>query len=559
MELQKLVENVIKATEQVAQKLPGEWGNILSVSVKTPSSVSLPFHKTSYEEWYELSCLAGLESKNRTVDEEKVTEETTSKKRKNQTESPLLAALKQQKAKSSDNSNVSALKTKTPKKRKSSNADETSLSEIPTNDTNKDVAKETTLVQKLATSNKSSIDIKNSSKKEVKKRKNSVDGSSEPKSTVQSTDDKGKMDLKEDREFAPKLTSAKKSKVIQSDPTPNNSSTPQSSNKKGIAAEEITPTKEEPKSSKKNQKKRKNSVDVASETKSADPQSNKKKGKSADEIKESVHNTKEESKSLNKKEKNKRKSSVDIPSTPKNAESEREASQVIETKREAIKIQNADKPKTPIKDDKSTSAEKSPREKVDKTESNSVESIEKKPKYTKKEKQILKNLIVDDSKRPKEQTSDILDVTVLTSAKKNIIKTESKKDVNKQKTSNTGAGTPIKADAVTDKNEHKSAKKDKENKQVPNSKTDTTPMRESKIEKTQDAFALFIPQKAFSGSKEGYVFHSGKQGVGYYLDKPPKVDLKALVSSLKKKGGQGRSSTPNNRNKKQGGGRRRSF
>jgi len=112
---------------------------------------------------------------------------------------------------------------------------------------------------------------------------------------------------------------------------------------------------------------------------------------------------------------------------------------------------------------------------------------------------------------------------------------------------------------VTDKNEHKSAKKDKEKKQVPNSKTDTTPMRESKIEKTQDAFALFIPQKAFSGSKEGYVFHSGKQGVGYYLDKPPQVDLKALVSSLKKKGGQGRSSTPNNRNKKQGGGRRRSF
>lgn len=46
-----------------------------------------------------------------------------------------------------------------------------------------------------------------------------------------------------------------------------------------------------------------------------------------------------------------------------------------------------------------------------------------------------------------------------------------------------------------------------------------------KKKKTNDAF---ITSKKFKGSKKGYVFKNGQQGVGYYIDAPPVVDKMAM-------------------------------
>ena len=38
--------------------------------------------------------------------------------------------------------------------------------------------------------------------------------------------------------------------------------------------------------------------------------------------------------------------------------------------------------------------------------------------------------------------------------------------------------------------------------------------------------AEFQPAKRFSGAKPGFVFKKGARGLGYYLDRPPKVTWK---------------------------------
>lgn len=55
-----------------------------------------------------------------------------------------------------------------------------------------------------------------------------------------------------------------------------------------------------------------------------------------------------------------------------------------------------------------------------------------------------------------------------------------------------------------------------------------------KQEPRSDEKAEFVASKRFKGSKEGYVFRRGTQGVGYYLDRRPVVDkmmLQALIRS----------------------------
>ena len=55
----------------------------------------------------------------------------------------------------------------------------------------------------------------------------------------------------------------------------------------------------------------------------------------------------------------------------------------------------------------------------------------------------------------------------------------------------------------------------------------------------------FVASKRFKGSKKGYVFRAGKEGVGYYKDVKPVVDkmvLAALVRSHSQGGSKGRKS-----------------
>lgn len=134
-----LVENCVAASYHVAERIPGKWSNIQSISVKSTNSVSLPFYTVTPKELLQLFPRKGdthnQSSKNNVDQEEKPKEENevdigpsvsknprlvmTSKKLKNSltlktttigdddkdnkkktkavTKSPLLVALKKQK------------------------------------------------------------------------------------------------------------------------------------------------------------------------------------------------------------------------------------------------------------------------------------------------------------------------------------------------------------------------------------------------------------------------------------------------------------------------------
>lgn len=63
----------------------------------------------------------------------------------------------------------------------------------------------------------------------------------------------------------------------------------------------------------------------------------------------------------------------------------------------------------------------------------------------------------------------------------------------------------------------------------------------------------FVAAKKFKGSKKGYAFLMGKQGLGYYIDKLPVVDKMAMEAISRMGGGRGPK-----KNSKQRGGRRTS-
>jgi hypothetical protein len=76
---------------------------------------------------------------------------------------------------------------------------------------------------------------------------------------------------------------------------------------------------------------------------------------------------------------------------------------------------------------------------------------------------------------------------------------------------------------------------------------------EAKKSKAQDDF---IASKKYKGSKEGYVFRSGKQGVGYYVDVKPVVDRMAIEAfkrhgaSQSRGGGRKSSKSPGRRGRR---------
>ena len=87
-----------------------------------------------------------------------------------------------------------------------------------------------------------------------------------------------------------------------------------------------------------------------------------------------------------------------------------------------------------------------------------------------------------------------------------------------------------------------------ESKEKPPSKTEEKKRRkESKADDgdKQKEIGDFVASKKFKGSKKGYVFRAGKEGVGYYKDVKPVVDkmiLAALSRSFSQGGSKGRKS-----------------
>jgi len=62
----------------------------------------------------------------------------------------------------------------------------------------------------------------------------------------------------------------------------------------------------------------------------------------------------------------------------------------------------------------------------------------------------------------------------------------------------------------------------------------------------------FIVSKKFKGSKQGYVFRMGKQGLGYYVDIKPVVDRMAMDALMRAAKGKGKKGGPT-KNKRKGG------
>ena len=134
MTQKELVENFEAIVNGVSGKIPRGWANILNISIKTSSSLSLPFYTRRPDELAELE---GLLNKSNKIESDNGDSSETSKKRKNSTaedvdkdsvskevskkekaaKSPLLRAIKKQKKteaakeKNDQNSSVTSRKT----------------------------------------------------------------------------------------------------------------------------------------------------------------------------------------------------------------------------------------------------------------------------------------------------------------------------------------------------------------------------------------------------------------------------------------------------------------
>lgn len=100
MDPQHLAENVGAVCAWAIDKVPRKWANVRSISVKTTSSMALPFYNSTPEELQELAKLAGLETvwkKTDPKDTKEPSDESKQRKRKNPGKSPLAKALKKQK------------------------------------------------------------------------------------------------------------------------------------------------------------------------------------------------------------------------------------------------------------------------------------------------------------------------------------------------------------------------------------------------------------------------------------------------------------------------------
>jgi len=112
-------------------------------------------------------------------------------------------------------------------------------------------------------------------------------------------------------------------------------------------------------------------------------------------------------------------------------------------------------------------------------------------------------------------------------------------------------------DKAVTKNESKSDKKKrKESESAADTESSKEDAKSPKRKSKNADNAEFVASKKFKGSKEGYVFRKGDQGVGYYLDKKPVVDkmvLQALIRSGSKGGGAGKGKRSRSVGKKRGG------
>jgi ribosome biogenesis protein UTP30 len=131
------------------------------------------------------------------------------------------------------------------------------------------------------------------------------------------------------------------------------------------------------------------------------------------------------------------------------------------------------------------------------------------------DKDVTKTEIDTPEKEPEE--TPLLSKESPKSDKKRDMKSPLLRALKKQKQEETKTRKPVKEETP------------KEKKKDPSSKSDAdTP-----------AEVNFLSAKKFNGSKKGYVFRMGKDGLGYYVDVKPKVDQMAMEALMR--GGAGKN------------------
>ena len=105
----KLNENIQAIVAGAADKIPGKWGNIRSISIKLPDSTSLPVYNKTPEELEDIARLAGSTREKAAAEEEeakkkskKAASEEKKRKKELAAKSPLVRALKKQKRADAD-------------------------------------------------------------------------------------------------------------------------------------------------------------------------------------------------------------------------------------------------------------------------------------------------------------------------------------------------------------------------------------------------------------------------------------------------------------------------
>ena len=154
------------------------------------------------------------------------------------------------------------------------------------------------------------------------------------------------------------------------------------------------------------------------------------------------------------------------------------------------------------------------------------------------------------------KTKDALKAKTTEKAASKLTKAESaKKEVKATKSDD--KKKPVETPKAADKSEKKTPKRaESESKEDTSAKkakkTPEKSVAKESIAAKSPSNASFMASSKFSGSKKGFVFKKGPQGLGYYKDQPPVVDtmaMEAILRMAKTQGGGG------GRKKQSGGGK----
>jgi len=201
-----------------------------------------------------------------------------------------------------------------------------------------------------------------------------------------------------------------------------------------------------------------------------------------------------------------------------------------------------------VNNEKKRELETQSQEEIQKEKKQKVEKASKSPLLkalkvlkTQEDKDSLSKSITDEKKkRKKKQAGTSTEEIVL--AKSSQTKKTTAQSKEKERSAKTKKQKVVDTGAATSKSDTKSKIKDKKT------------VKDSKSTEKKE----FVAARKFAGSKDGYVFYKGPEGVGYYIDiKPVVTHFEKVVSHRGRENNRGRSKSPGSKRRKSVSGRRK--